>query len=139
MPQGRHEHDHEFVWYPDNDVLAIIDDPAAANRAVQALHNAGYGPQDVHVGSGEEWVEKFAATGQPAGTLGRLVRFLQRVASDVTYENMRLYEEAARHGQAVVMVHLPGRDHLDEVADILRAHGARDINFFGPLAVERVV
>jgi hypothetical protein len=135
---AQNEHDHDFIWYPDNDVLAVIGDCQEAERAVQAIRDLGFGEDDVHLASGDDWVQTFSATGKPAGNLARLVRFFQRISSDVVYSNMRLYEQAVRQGQAVIMVHLTGRERLDEVSQILVKHGAQNVNFFGPLAVERV-
>jgi hypothetical protein len=116
--------------YPTNQVLAVIDDPAAAERAVSALIDAGFAPQDV---------TRMTAADQPTKPRRwtRLVRLFQFMSMDQG-PDFHYYEAAMREGRAVVAVRVRGRAEIERARDILVAAGGHFINYFGRLQTEEL-
>ena len=80
--------------YPTNQVLAVIDEPAAAERAVAALVASGFAAGDVI---------RMTARDRPSkpGRWTRLVRIFQFMSMDQG-PDFHIYEAAMREGRAVV-------------------------------------
>lgn len=118
------------VWYPENDVLAVIDDRDDATRAVIGFTNAGWHAEDILVLSGEAVEERLDATGAHCHLIGHLLRTLWSVS---TTEGLlfRDYQEEARQGHSIIAVHTHEGKNLEEAREVLSQHGARRIEFFG--------
>ena len=116
--------------YPTNQLLGVIDDPSAGERAVDALLVAGFAARDVVlVSPGEER--------KPPRLWTRLVRVFQFMLMDQG-PDFHYYEAAVREGRAVVAVRIRGRDRLEQARDLLRAHGAHFLNYFGRFQTEEI-
>jgi hypothetical protein len=115
----------------------VIDDPAAAARVVDALAAAGLGPEQVEWFRGAEAAAAFDGTGARHGIGGRIRRVVEFVMMDQA-PDLAWYEASLTEGRSVVSVRIRGRREIARVAEILRAHGAHFVNYFGLLATEEI-
>jgi hypothetical protein len=109
--------------YPMHRVVAIVDDDAGVDTAVNALPKAGVDVTAVDVLSGPEGAHLLDATGTGHGLRGQLLRLVQQGA----YEGNALetHERALNAGHHVIYVPVRGDDQRDRVVDILHAAGGR--------------
>ncbi len=61
-PSDRHD-DPDFIFYPTNKVVGIIDDPADAKAALRDLRAAGFTADEIEVLTGEEGAHRIDPTG----------------------------------------------------------------------------
>ena len=127
--------DRPMIRYPLGWHLAVIDRPAAAHEAAQALVGAGFGSDDVKVLEGATADGSLADLPTSSGAVGQAIRLIQFISMDQT-PDLRLYEAALDDGRAIVAVHGGSRDRLLEARDILAANGAHFQNHFGRYATE---
>ena len=118
--------------YPTNQLLGVIDDTDVAERAVAALVAAGFAPSDVTLMSP-------GAERKPPRRWTRLVRVFQFMSMDQG-PDLHYYEAAVREGRAVVAVRIrgQGRARVEQARDILQAHRAHFINYFGRFQTEEI-
>jgi hypothetical protein len=113
------------VFYPENDIIAVIDDRAEAERAVEALQAAGIPAGDIDLATGEQVLEydrEFRRQQQnPVGRLARAVSHL--FSEDARYEDE--FAEAARAGRQFLVVHAPRAEVAERLRPILATHHAR--------------
>jgi hypothetical protein len=118
-------------------VLAVIDDPAAAERAVSALAAAGIDPARIERFQGLDDTAAFDGTGAQHGVSARLRRAVEFVMMDQA-PDLAWYEAALREGRSVVSVRVRGRAAVARVVQVLRANDGHFINHFGLLATEEI-
>jgi hypothetical protein len=127
------------VVYPENDIVAVIGDRAAAERAVEALRAAGIPTDDVDLASGEQVLD-FERQRRQNEQHPRLARIGRAVASalsdDVEYHEQLL--AAARAGGQFVVVHAPAADVVDKVRPILREHRPRLALYYRKGSIEQL-
>lgn len=131
LPTTRMRHDerlHDGVHYPTSHLLAVLRDPQASEQAAQALRAAGF--VDVEVVSGQQALRAIEVTEQQESPLRRSWERLSQVLSDEADARPE-YLEALGQGLAVLLVYAPHRALVDQAADILKAHQAHAIRFFG--------
>lgn len=126
----------QFLRYPRGRLLAVIDDPADAERAIEALAGAGIEPARVERFQGRHDAVAFDGTGAQHGLPGRLRRAVEFVMMDQA-PDLAWYEAALVDGRTVVSVQVEA-DAGKPVVDVLRGHGAHFINQFGLLATEEI-
>jgi len=124
-----------FIGYPNRKVLAVVDDPAALDRAVAAVRAAGIDPRAVETFAGAADAERFDATGARHGILARLRRVMQFSLMD-QLPAMAWYEAALRDGKSVVAVRTGGRSTTLQAVEALRGAGGHFINRFGRFDTE---
>ena len=130
-PMTRMRHDerlHDGVHYPTSHLLAVLRDQQTAEQATQALHDAGF--VDVEVFSGQHALRAIKVTEQQESPLSRAWEQLSRVLSDEAGARQE-YLEALGQGHAVLLVYAPHWEQVDQAADVLKAHQAHAIRFFG--------
>lgn len=125
-----------FRAYPTNRVVAIFATPKAADAAIKDLVAAGIASGTAEAVCGEAGLEEVDFTGKRHGVLARLIRAVQNMGELSEYKD-RL-EKALRAGECVVAVDAEEDATRTLVHQRLKASGARFINFFGPLGVERL-
>ncbi|HET8840460.1 MAG TPA: universal stress protein [Ktedonobacteraceae bacterium] len=120
--------------YPKHYLMAVIDEGKEAEEAVQSLHHAGIPPEDIRLFESHEVLE-YAAHTQRTRSLGsRLADVLQAVTSDED-AHVLIYVEEALRGHALLNVYAPKPEQVERVKDILAAHHARTIKYFGRWAI----
>lgn len=123
--------------YPTNQLLAVVDDPAAAAEAARALTAAGFAAADVTVLRGAEGADRLDGLGTVGGPWRRLVRAFQFMTMD-QMPDFLTYEAALRDGRAVVAVRIADRPALLRARDVLRDAGAHFMNHFGRVSTEEI-
>ena len=126
-----------FIPYPTNRVVGTIADAEHADAAVKAFVEAGFDRHSIDVLHGEEDLSRLDPTGAEHGALERLQRTLLRTGRPVEeYRHLMHHVEDVRAGRWVVMVLAPEREARTVAADILNAHGAEFVGFYGRWAWE---
>ena len=126
----------EFIPYPTNRVAGTITDSADASQAVDALVAAGFDRDDIDMLHGNEDLRRLDPAGAEHGLFAKLQRSLVRGAMGSEFKGLTHHVEDLQAGRFVVMVLAPDRRARDLVADILHAHGAEFVGFYGRWAYE---
>lgn len=124
-----------LVDYPRGRLFAVVDDPAAAERARTDLLAAGL--TGVAILAGTEAADAIDATGRRHGLGGRLIRAVQFLVMD-QMPDLAWYEAALRDGRAVVTVATPDRETGARAAAVLVRHGGHFVNRFGRFETEQI-
>jgi hypothetical protein len=120
--------------YPTHQLLAVIDDPAAAEASARALTDAAF---EVTLLRGPDAVAAFRGTGRARGPWTRFVRIFKFMSMD-QMPDFVTYEAALREGRAVISVRIRGHATLETARGILLEHGAHFLNWFGRFSTEEV-
>ncbi len=126
-----------MITYPTNRLLGVIDAPAEAAAAVEALVDASFAEVDLVVLVGDEGRDRLGRLGHQPNAFSRLVRLLQFTLMDQTPDFL-VYEHALMDGRAVIAVHVADRDRMVRASAVLERHGAHFLNYFGRLSTEEV-
>ena len=114
-----------------NDILAVVDDHAEAERTVQALKDAGVPDGDVDALDGAWFAEAVRGIERRGGLAARLAKILP------TDERLMLrrYMAEAEHGHSVVVVHAENPQDVERARRILAAHGGHEMRHYGRIVV----
>ena len=123
--------------YPTDHLLAVIDDPSAAEAAVDRLTARGFTAEDVTTLRGPDDASRIDGLGAAGGPLRRLVRIVQFMTMD-QMPDFRLYEAAIAAGRTVVAVHVRDADATRLARDVLAAAGGHFMNRYGRLSTEEL-
>jgi hypothetical protein len=120
-------------------VLAILATPDQTSCAVDALVNGGFLESEIDLGHGPEVADQVAATTGRSGFQDWFIRLFQQVGLKNAETEMKdRYDQAVRDGQTVIAVLTPTEERKNRAAAMLGECGARFINYFGRLNVERL-
>lgn len=111
------------VFYPEDDIVAVIEDRAEAERAVEALRAAGIAMADTDLATGAQVLAYEQHFQQNQTPMERLAQFVSSVFSD-DGRYQQEYVEAARAGHYLLVVHAPGTEVVALARPILAAHHA---------------
>jgi len=125
------------IAYPTDHLLAVIDDPSAADSAVDRLLARGFAAEDVTALRGPGEASRIDGLGASGGPLRRLVRVVQFMTMD-QMPDFRLYEAAIAAGRTVVAVHVRDAGMTRLARDILAAAGGHFMNRYGRLSTEEL-
>ena len=126
----------DFIAYPTNRVVGTITDAAAARRAVEALTAAGFPLDTIDVLHGEQDLERLDPSGSAHGVFAQLQRAMIRGAAGSEIKHLNYHVDDVRAGKSVIMVLAPEGKTRDAAANILHAHGAEFVGFYGRWAYE---
>lgn len=127
----------DFIPYPTNRVVGTVADAKDARAAINALLQAGFNREDIDILHGEADVHRLDPTGEEHGFLAQFQRTLIRLAGPAEEsKHLRHHVEDVRAGRFVIMILAKERDQRTRAADILNAHGAEFIGFYGRWAWE---
>jgi hypothetical protein len=119
---------HDWVHYPVGHLIGILRDGQQAEQAARSLHDAGY--TDVVIFDGPPALESIRSREHAANPVtrawGRLCIYLES-ESDARQAAL----DALGQGHAIVMVYAYGRAQEEQVVDILLAHAAHTLTYFG--------
>jgi hypothetical protein len=124
-----------FIGYPNQQVLAVLDDEESARRALAAIRAVGVPAGDVETFSGPDDAARFDATGARHGILARLRRLMQFSLMD-QLPALAWYEAALREGRHVIAVRTRDRRTTLAIVAALVSAGAHFINRFGRVDTE---
>lgn len=119
-----------FIAYPTNRVVGTIVDPKHAAAAIEALLQVGFAQKDIEILHGEEDLERSNRSAADHPYLSQFQRTLIRTLSD-EHAHLQHYVDDVRAGRNVIMVLAKRRDERETAADILGAHGAESLEFYG--------
>lgn len=117
-------------WYTEDYVVAVIDDLQEAEAAADALHQAGFGMGEVRLFDGAQVAGRIDETEKRRSLLERAVVSVRSTASDESLISED-YEEEAREGHQIVVVHTESQEQVNQAYHILRAHHGHAIEHFG--------
>ncbi len=120
--------------YPLGDILAVINDRAEAERAVQALKEGGVPEGDVDLVDGAWFAQVMRANKESWNPLQRVVAVLGAEEGEV----VRDYLEQADLGRTIVVVHAEQPEVWDCIARVLREHGAHHLRHYGRLEMTQL-
>jgi hypothetical protein len=126
-----------MITYPTNRLLGVVDVPADAIRAADALVDMAIAPEEIVVLVGEQGRDRLGRLGHHPNGLSRLVRLLQFTLMDQTPDFI-VYEQAILDGRAVIAVHVADRQRMLEASAVLVRHDAHFLNYFGRLSTEEI-
>jgi hypothetical protein len=106
--------------YPENDVLALVDDRVTGERALAALREAGVPAGDMDLIPGGWFVDKMRTLRERHGLLQLLTFSDER-------DLIQGYVEEAESGHHLVAVHAADPSVVQRVRLVLVAHGARHL------------
>ena len=124
-----------YVKYPRGRLYAVLDDPGAASRAVDALVASGIEASRVEVLRGDVAADTLDGTGVRHGIRARLRRAVEFTLMDQA-PDLAWYEAAIRDGRSVIAVRVSDEAVVRSAVDVLRANGAHFINHYGRFATE---
>ena len=118
------------AFKPVGHIVAAMPDDEKARQAVQALREAGFGPQDIleytAAEENDEMDRMLAQTSEFAG-----------FGYEVTL--MRRFQRLSQEGASWLIVYAPGDDVVPRVADILRRNDCWMAVKYHWLAIEELV
>ena len=126
-----------FIAYPDRAVVAVVDDPSAAEAAARDLTDAGFDTGAITVLEGPKGAARIDGMGRAHGFGSRLRRLLAFTVMD-QLPDFVLYERALGDGRSVLIVRAPGDADKRRAHEILRAHGGHFANYYGRFATEEL-
>ena len=127
--------DRNFVKYPRGRLYAVLDDPGAASRALDALVASGIEAARVEVLRGDVAADTLDGTGVRHGLGARVRRAVEFTLMDQA-PDLAWYEAAIRDGRSVVAVRVSDDAKVRAAVETLRASGAHFINHYGRFATE---
>ena len=140
MPADKQPHDandkSDFIPYPTDRVVGIIDDAGDVQGALCDLKSAGFGPDDIRLLTGEAGARRIDIKGDEHGPLAHVVRSVQEVLGSYEIEHLTRYEQellAGHFGIGVIAHDVQGQD---KVRQILKAHHGHFINYYSRWVVE---
>jgi hypothetical protein len=126
-----------FIAYPDQAIVAVVDDPSAADAAAAELRTAGFDDDAITVLQGPEGADRIDGMGRAHGLGSRLRRLLAFTVMD-QLPDFVLYERALRDGRSVLIVRAPGDADKRRAHVILRERGGHFTNYYGRFATEEL-
>jgi FixJ family two-component response regulator len=119
----------QFISYPTNRIVAVVDDDTSASAATDNLIQAlGLGPDEVTVLCGPEGARTIDPSGEHHGLIARIIRLVQFTTMDG--DHAQRYADEAAAGHCVVLVHLADDNQIQAAREILNQHGGHFINWY---------
>jgi len=127
-----------FINYPKGRVLAVADDEATADRALDALAKAGWDTGRVERLAGTKAADEIDASGSEHGPIAQLRRVVQFTFMD-QLPDLAFYEAAARQGRIVLSIPAGDSEAAARLAKILAESGCHFANRFGRFETEELL
>ncbi|MEO7001120.1 MAG: hypothetical protein ABI068_04910 [Ktedonobacterales bacterium] len=111
-------------------LIGVIDDPQDAERATQALYDAGFAHENVMTLHGPDAVQRLNAKEDQRNVVNKLYSTLTNTLTDAgRFEED--YAAEARAGHTIMNVHVVEPDRIELARQILAAHNAHTIRHYG--------
>jgi len=115
------------LLYPVGYILAVIDDRAQAERAVQTLAESGVAEADIDLVDGAWFAQTMVDIKEHRTPVERVMAFL----AVEEREFMQEYVAEGVEGHTIVIVHAEQPEIGERVARVLAEHGAREMRHYG--------
>jgi uncharacterized protein (DUF302 family) len=130
------EEKNDFLVFPTNMILGVIDDDARLEKTLDALRNAGISNDDIHTYRGRRGENELDFTGESHGILATLIRTAQHYSAERHY--LEVFKSDLESGSTLLMVRYHGDENRNRIADILFDSQARRITRFGLWTIEEL-
>lgn len=132
----------EILVYPTNSVVGVATDHQTLDSVRDALRSSGVDESRVDVLCGERSAERMDADPSGKGPVASAIRMVQ-IALGEEATRLATLNDALEAGSYVVIVDLPEDDDARDaekanVGNALHDAGARDVAYYGPLAIEEL-
>ncbi|HLZ64323.1 MAG TPA: hypothetical protein VKR06_45925 [Ktedonosporobacter sp.] len=118
------------MQYPTDHVVAALSERFEAARIAEELLHYGFAPQHIRLIPSEKAQNLFASYHNDHRLLKSLKEFIAQVASDEG-DYYLAYEREAQHGDDLMAIYAPRPPLVDRACDVLKAHHAHAMKFFG--------
>ncbi len=136
MTQYADSHPSHPITFPEKHVVGLIGDLPEAERAVQALQDAGYKAEEIHLFLSQQFItgikEKRQKTNPFQGLIHRLV-----ATSDEGFAG-DWYLAEARQGHHILAVYAPDAQQVERVRALLVKVHAHGIKYFGTWGISNL-
>ena len=112
--------------YPVHDILAVVEDQTTGEQARQSLRQAGVPESDMDLIDPAWFLEAGRTFKERRSPLQRLAALLAAEEGSYTAE----YEEEARQGHPILVVHAGDRAGAERIGQVLRGHSARRMRYY---------
>jgi len=123
------------VLYPQNDLVAVIDDEQQAERSARALVDAGIPGEQVDIVNGRRFAGLLSAVKRRRSIAGRIGAWLSRLFSDDADYEQSLLDEA-RQNHALLVVHVAEPALVGRISGTVHAYGGHGVRYYGRGAIE---
>lgn len=137
MPHDAKRHS-DFIPYPTNKVIGIIDDVGDAQAALRDLQAAGFTANQVQVLTGKGGAHRLDVKGDEHGPLARIVRSTQKLLGDYEIQHATRHERELLAGHFGIGIKAHYKEDRDKARQILKAHHGHFINFYSPWTMENL-
>jgi hypothetical protein len=117
--------------YPKDNMLAIADDRATAERAAQALRAAGFAESEITLLHGREAWEEIQKKKGERNTFERFFDNMQELDAESGRNSPQDYLTALKEGRSNILVRAPDQQSRDRAYAALKGVGAHNIVFQG--------
>lgn len=128
--------DSDFIPYPTNRVVGIIDDARDAQAALRDLKAAGFTADQVQVLTGQKGAHRLDVKGH--GPLAHIVRSTQRFLGDYEVQDAARHEQELLAGHFGIGIKAHYKEDRDKARQILKGHHGHFINFYSPWTMENL-
>lgn len=125
----------DFIPYPTNKVVGIIDDVEDARVALHDLQEAGFTADQIRVLTGKEGAHRIDPRGDQHGLFAHMLRSIQKLG-DYEIPHATRHEQEMLAGHFGIGVTVRRKKNRDKALHILKSHHGHFINFYGPLIME---
>lgn len=115
------------TYYPRHYVVAVVNDPAAATKALAALQEDGFAEAAAEICPGPDFITNWSNFIAHRGRLARLADLFPAEERDAVEE----YLAEAERGASFVTVHAVTTDERNRARDLLKTHGGYDMRYYG--------
>ncbi len=136
LPEPKDESD--FIPYPTNKVVGIIDDVGDAQAALFDLKAAGFMADQVRVLTGEKGAHRLNVKGDKHGALARIIRSIQKLLGSYEIPHVARHEQELLAGHFGIGVTVQHEEDREKARQILKAHRGHFINFYSPWVMKKL-
>ncbi|MGD9892407.1 MAG: hypothetical protein AB7R89_17955 [Dehalococcoidia bacterium] len=119
-------------FYPEKDIIAVVSDQAAGERALQALQRIGVPEGDMDVIDPAWFLDAELAANARRNVVQRLAALVASEEGSYASE----YVEEARQGHSIVAVHAADRARAEAIGAVLKEHGGSRMRYYDRGTIE---
>ncbi|MGE4570001.1 MAG: hypothetical protein AAEF72_01530 [Gammaproteobacteria bacterium] len=127
-----------FYAYPTHRVVGVVDTKNEADVVVSELIDAGFDDSQIDESIGDDGLAFLDPVGDKHGLWTKLIRKWQHLAQGEEHKYLERVEKDLKEGHAIISVPTLNKVAREKVANILRAHHAKSIRYYGRLYVEHL-
>ena len=135
MENARNFEGQDSLGHPQNQVYAVFDESADAERAASHLNEAGFGPEKIGSLQGPRDAAKLADATGDRGFWAKLSHFGVDLG-DEDNPYMEQYKRELEQGRTVLAVVTESDAEVEKAQQVLVEHRARFLTKYGKWAVE---